>query len=537
MPDAPPTLSAMLTWADSVPVWWLLLPVVLAAGTLTFFVQRVNVRLRESARLSKAAEQREKFRSHVLELLAHEQPLPTVLDAIVRGVEQSNPGMLCTILLLDESTQTFRAGAAPSVPEFYSRAIETVTIGPGVGSCGTAAYTGQRVVVEDIQTHPYWTPFRDLARQADLRACWSEPIRSGAGQVLGTFAIYHRVPQSPGAEDIQLIEQSAQLAAIAIERARSQEALRLSEARHRLLADNASDVIWTMDLDGRFTYVSPSVERLRGYTPAEVVGQPLEQSLTPESARAAREGLQRIVQALNSGKPVGQIPPMELEHPSKHGGSVWTEATISVMHDGDGQFVGVLGVTRDISERRQAQQRMAYLAQHDPLTGLPNRTLLDDRIRQALGRARREGTQVALMFLDLDHFKPINDLHGHAVGDVVLQQAARRISDCLRATDTVARIGGDEFVVLLTVVDQGSAAMAVAEKIREALAQPFEIQGLFHEVSCSIGIALYPEHGPGALDLSRHADAAMYQAKARGRNQVMLYERPLATGTDQVPRT
>jgi diguanylate cyclase (GGDEF)-like protein len=268
-----------------------------------------------------------------------------------------------------------------------------------------------------------------------------------------------------------------------------------------------------------------------------VVGQPLEQSLTPASARAAREGLQRIVHALNSGTPVGQIPPLELEHTCKDRDSVWTEATISVMHDSDGRFVGVLGVTRDISERRQAQQRMVYLAQHDPLTGLPNRTLLDDRIRQALGHARRAGKQVALMFLDLDNFKPINDLHGHAAGDVVLQQAARRISDCLRSTDTVARIGGDEFVVLLTEVDQASAALAVAEKIRESLARPFEVQGLCHEVSCSIGIALYPEHGPGALELSRHADAAMYQAKARGRNQVMLYERPLAMGTAQVPRT
>lgn len=537
MPDAPRTLSAILLWADGVPVWWLLLPVLLVTGTLTLYIHRINLRLRESARVSKAAERREKFRGHVLELLAHDQPLPTVLDAIVRGVETNNPGMLCTILLLDEPTQTFRAGAAPSVPEFYSRAIETVTIGPGVGSCGTAAYTGQRVVVEDIETHPYWAPFKALALQADLRACWSEPIRSGTGRVLGTFAIYHRVPQSPTVEDILLIEQSAQLAAIAIERARSQEALRLSETRHRLLADNASDVIWTMDLDGRFTYVSPSVEKLRGYSPAEVMGQTLEVSLSPDSARAAREGLQRIMAALQSGAQIGPIPPIELEQPCKNGGTVWTEATISVMRDESGNFIGVLGVTRDITERRHVQQRMAYLAQHDPLTGLPNRTLLDDRIRQALGHARRDRRQVALMFLDLDRFKPINDLHGHAVGDILLQQTARRIGDCLRATDTVARIGGDEFVVLLPVVDQPGSALAVAEKIREALARPFELQGLRHEISCSIGIALYPEHGPGALDLARHADAAMYQAKARGRNQVTLYERPLAADTGQVPRT
>jgi len=491
-------------------------------GVLALYAHRANLRLRNKLADSRFMTHREHTRGHALELLARGASLPEVLKAIVLGLEEACPAMRCSILLLDADGKHLHTGAAPSLPDFYNAAIGGLTIGPGVGSCGTTAFLGQRVIVEDIHHHPYWTPYRALARKARLGACWSEPIRSAAGKVLGTFAIYHRKPHTPSPTDIELIEQAAQLAAIAIERAASIEALRLSEERHRLLADNAQDVIWTMDLQGRFTYVSPSVQKLRGYTPEEVMRQSIDQALTPTSATFAKESLTELVRALQAGEPTSQAR-AELEQPCKDGSTVWTEATTSLMRDTDGKFIGILGVTRDITERREHQLRLARLALHDALTGLPNRVLLDDRLQQALALAGRTESRLALLFLDLDGFKPINDRFGHATGDLLLQAVSRRLQDCLRAADTVARLGGDEFVILLPSIASAPDALRIAEKLRVALAAPFQVNGRAHHVTSSIGVAIYPDHGHDATTLTHHADTAMYQAKHGGRDAVAVY--------------
>ncbi len=299
-------------------------------------------------------------------------------------------------------------------------------------------------------------------------------------------------------------------------------ALHRSEERHRLLADHASDVIWTMDLEARFTYISPSVEKLRGYSVDEVMHQSLDEALMPESLPIAVAGLGRAIAAVKASQVVPDFRG-ELEQPRKDGGTVWTEVTVTGIRNTSGVFVGLLGVTRDITERRLAEAQVRYMAQHDPLTDLPNRALFSDRLHHAIAGARREQKQLALMFLDLDKFKPINDSLGHAVGDVLLQAVACRMQACVRASDTVARIGGDEFVVLIASIDGVHGALAVAEKIRIALAQPFDLDKYHLSVSASIGIALYPEHGDEEIELAKHADTAMYWAKKAGRNAVRLY--------------
>lgn len=314
-----------------------------------------------------------------------------------------------------------------------------------------------------------------------------------------------------------------------------------SEERHRLLADNASDVIWTMDAQGRFTYVSPSVQRLRGYTVQEVLAQSLEEALTPASAAIARQAFENSFDCLQKGLPVPDFRG-ELEQPCKDGSTVWTELTVSGMVDAGGLFVGFLGVTRDISERRRAQEKMARMAQYDELTQLPNRALLFDRLEQAVTRHQRrlnrsagpqaDAPRLALMYVDLDHFKPINDEHGHAVGDALLQQVARRMTACVRASDTVARIGGDEFIVLLSEVDNAQAALSVAEHIRHTLSQVFEIEAdamapLRLEISSSVGVALMPDHADTIGDCMRVADEAMYRAKRSGRNCIRLAQSPV----------
>jgi diguanylate cyclase (GGDEF)-like protein len=207
----------------------------------------------------------------------------------------------------------------------------------------------------------------------------------------------------------------------------------------------------------------------------------------------------------------------------RNGELFFEEAHIAPVQDDAGNTVQYVAVKLDITERKRAEERLAHLAHHDALTNLPNRPLFQDRMQQALALARRERQRLALLYLDLDGFKTVNDRFGHAVGDLLLQEAARRISGCVRASDTVGRIGGDEFVVLLSRIDTEGAALQVAEKVRAALGSPFTLAGRTVQLSCSIGIALYPDHGDDDLALAHHADLAMYRAKEGGRNAVRLF--------------
>jgi diguanylate cyclase (GGDEF)-like protein/PAS domain S-box-containing protein/hemerythrin-like metal-binding protein len=309
------------------------------------------------------------------------------------------------------------------------------------------------------------------------------------------------------------------------------ELLRISEERHRLLADNATDVIWMMNLDGRFTYISPSVEKLRGYTCAEVMLQSMEQALTSTSLPIAMEAFGKSLAAMAEGKPFIEFRG-ELEQPCKDGSTVWTEVTTSGMRNASGEFIGILGVTRDISQRKEIEAQVHRLAFHDYLTNLPNRRLLNDRLSQSMAANNRSRCFGALMFLDLDNFKPLNDTHGHEIGDLLLIEAAHRLQNCVRSMDTVARIGGDEFVVMLSnlATDKDKSimqAISVAEKIRAALSAPYLLSREGHEIvvehhcTASIGVAML-DNETSQEDALKIADTAMYQAKEDGRNSIRL---------------
>lgn len=307
---------------------------------------------------------------------------------------------------------------------------------------------------------------------------------------------------------------------------RAAEDLHASERKYRLLTESMKDVAWIADADSlRFTYVSPSIEWQRGYTPSELVGTAIDLTVQPQERAALRNLVRQRARAFRADPDNQQFYTDIFEQPCKDGATVWTEvvSTYSVNLRSGG--LELQGVTRDITERRATQERIAYLAEHDTLTGLPNRALVTDRLSQALASARREGHGVALLYIDLDRFKPVNDTHGHAVGDLLLREAAQRMRDCVRESDTVGRFGGDEFVVLLPRVEVSDDALRVAEKIRSALASPFLVSGLRLEVSSSIGVALYPEDGRSESSLLLGADRAMYEAKRSGRDQVSLYRR------------
>ena len=210
----------------------------------------------------------------------------------------------------------------------------------------------------------------------------------------------------------------------------------------------------------------------------------------------------------------------------QNGTSFPVEYTTAPLRDDQGAIYGATVVFRDVTELKEAQARLLRMAQCCPLTDLPNRALFSDRLKLALALAKRNQSKLALLFIDLDEFKPINDTLGHAMGDSLLQKAAQRMSACVRHSDTVARLGGDEFVVLLPVVDGPADAIAVAEKIRLALHDPFDLDGDVVQISASMGVAIYPEHGVDELTLTKSADLAMYWVKAHGRNGVCLAGTP-----------
>jgi len=301
--------------------------------------------------------------------------------------------------------------------------------------------------------------------------------------------------------------------------------LRESESKFRFIAENSGDVIWILDIAaGRFSYVSPAVYELRGYTPEEVMAQPMDAALTPESAQRAEDTLRESIAHWNAGDPQRSPRITEIDQPHKDGHIVHTEVVTTLHVDASGKPAYVIGVTRNITERKRAEAVIHQLAFYDPLTDLANRRLLLDRLPQQIARARREQRRLGILYIDLDKFKPINDRLGHETGDWLLRSVAGRILDNLRQSDTAARMGGDEFVVVLPDIQHPDQAQTVAEKISNELQQPFvTAAGEKLEVSSSIGIALYPDHSEDDQQLIRMADEAMYHAKKAGSGRVELF--------------
>ena len=312
-------------------------------------------------------------------------------------------------------------------------------------------------------------------------------------------------------------------------RRRAELSLRASQERYQLLADNTSDVFWILNLKRKtWDYLSPSIERLTGYPVQELLDTSIEKIL-PEvaSAQFLNSNAQRVADSLKRPSTAKSYTD-SLEIKRRDGSSVWTESVTHYVTNDQGELV-LMGVTRDVSQRVAAEKKIEQLAFYDTLTHLPNRKLLQDRIAHAiLGLSRTQRT-CAVLFVDLDHFKTINDTRGHEVGDLLLQQAAHRLTASVRSADTVARLGGDEFVVILADLDSNantavSEAGAVGENILAAFRQDFVLQGQEHRVTASIGITLLAHSGDTGDELLKRADLAMYRAKAAGRDMLQFFD-------------
>ncbi|HET6172694.1 MAG TPA: PAS domain S-box protein [Gaiellales bacterium] len=453
----------------------------------------------------------------LLEFIATGAALPRVLDRLARFVEEHGDEVLASILLLDRDGIHLRHGAAPSLPEAYCSAVDGLEIGENRGSCGTAAFRRERVCVSDIEADPLWADYRELARGAGVRACWSTPVLATDGVVLGTIALYYQEPRDPGSRDFELVELATHVAGIAIERGRSEEAARESEERYRDLFENANEPIASVAIDERIIEVNRAFERVLGYTREELIGTSLGDYLTPDALEASA----RATELKLSGKVAGTT--YEQEFTAKDGHAVILEVSSRLIEE-DGRPVGVQGICRDITARKQAELELGRLSElnrhqalHDGLTGLPNRASFGQQVEHAIAVADADGTQLAVLLMDLDRFKEINDTLGHRYGDLLLVELSRRLESVVRRSDTVARLGGDEFGILVRQLSDSPADLEQAlERILAALDQPFQVDGLPLHVEASIGVARFPAHGHDVDLLLQRADVAMYLAKETG---------------------
>ena len=296
-----------------------------------------------------------------------------------------------------------------------------------------------------------------------------------------------------------------------------EKALKASEERYRTIIENIEDGYFEVDLAGNLTFFNDSIYQTLGYSRDELKGMNNREYTTPETSRKMYHIFNRIYRTGNPERVT------DYEIIKKDGTTLVLELSTSLMRDVSGQPIGFRGVARDITDRKLAEEKLAYMATHDSLTGLPNRALFNDRLTLALTHARRNQKKLAVMLLDLDRFKVVNDSLGHKVGDLLLQGVGKRLTGLLRKGDTIARMGGDEFLFLLPEITWAEAAATVAQKILETFQEPFSIEANELKITTSVGVAIYPDDGEDVDELLKNVDIAMYHAKEKGRNNFQWY--------------
>ncbi|MCQ6276964.1 PAS domain S-box protein [Bacillus sp. V3B] len=299
-------------------------------------------------------------------------------------------------------------------------------------------------------------------------------------------------------------------------RKRAEEALRQNEEKYRLIAENMTDLVAIMDINGMVNYASPSHEFVLGYAPEVYEGNHGFDLIHPDDLPNVQS--QFIEMLLSKGEKV-------IEFRFKHvkDNWVWVEAKGKPILDGDGNLLHFLIVARDIMERKMYREKLIHMAYHDTLTGLPNRRLFNERLEQSLKEAVRYNRNMAVIYMDMDKFKHINDNLGHDVGDELLKHFAQRVKGCLRVNDTLARQGGDEFTILLPEIQGEQDVLQIVNRILASLQEPWKIREHVFKTTSSIGVAVYPANGTTSHELMKNADIALYKAKEDGRNNYKMY--------------
>lgn len=460
----------------------------------------------------------------VLAQLASNATLSTVLRHLCLYVEQVYPNAMSALLLLDAGSQTLRVAAAPTLPAAYAATLENSPVGPEAGACGCAMYLGDTVFIDSIATDPRWQRERTAALAAGFASAWALPIRSSRGDKLGVLALFYRQPCMPVEEEQHFLDDVTHLAGVAIQKDNVERGLAESEERYRLAISNLHEGVVIISPDGVVQAANASAERILRVRPGQLVGRnrldPI-QRVVDEYGKEVGSTMMPSGQVLRTGEAIfGRVYGLLL----KTGELMWVRQNIiPIRRHAEPTPSSVMLSFADITDIKRAEQRLRHLAAHDALTGLTNRSFFIAHLESAIESARDESRELALFFLDLDRFKSVNDTAGHACGDTLLQSAAARLTDCIGPGDVIARLGGDEFVILIDQRVEGKRIALLAERLLQAMREPFDTVNGRYYLGVSIGVALYPHDGISGSDLLRSADAAMYRAKQNGRSRAQFY--------------
>ncbi len=461
----------------------------------------------------KQAERRHQHHNRILEMLIAKMPLTDILPAIAKDMAGLLPGSFCSIMLLDNDGQHLRNGATYGLPDFFVKAIDGLPVGEGMGVCGSAVFFGHRVIIPDVHTHPWTTAFSDLAERAHIASCWSQPIYSAQGQVLGTFALYNNEARNPTDYELGLIDSETRLTSLAIEQSHAESRLQMAAS----VFTHAREGILITDCQGNIIEANQVFADITGYSREEALGK---NPRFLQSGLHDKDFYSALWQSLlQTGNWYGEV-----WNRRKNGELYAAMMTISAVQDIHGITQNYVNLFTDITPLKEHQRQLEYIAHYDALTGLPNRVLLADRLKQAMARSHRSARSLAVLYLDLDGFKAVNDQHGHDTGDQLLVNISHRLKEVLREGDTLARIGGDEFVVVMVDLERPQDYEAVLNRLLSVAAEPVTLNQHLLLVSASIGATLYPQDDADADQLLRHADQAMYLAKQAGKNCYHLFD-------------
>ena len=459
----------------------------------------------------KRLREHERSRNLVLEKLTQGAALTEILQLIMQSVEQVMPHAICSIDLLDRDRKTFRCYTSYSAAEFFQRMTEGTEPLPKIYPWRASMQGKQRKFIANIATAQQDHPLQPLAMQAELKSYWGEPI-AAAGELCGLLSIYHKSPASPGDLEIALVENSANLAAFAISRKHMDEALKLAE----MVYQHAGEPIIVTNEKNEIVSINPAFVQVTGFSEQEVLGKNPKLWSTGKHDRIFYKEMWKSI--LTTGQWRGEI----LNR--RKGGEEYAEwVSINTIYDENGAPYRRLAIYQDISERKNQEKIIWDQANFDVLTRLPNRRLFTGRLQQEIKKSRREDSQLALFYIDLDRFKEINDTLGHGVGDKLLVSVAERIQNCVRDSDTVARLGGDEFTLIVPHLREISDSTFIADSIIQSLGRSFTVDGHQFYVSASIGVTVFPHDGDDAPTLLRNADQAMYAAKKAGKGRYSFF--------------